>query len=133
MTRLCNMNTNPKVLLIDDEVDFTELLAANLEESGYEVRQINDPTKALAEVRRFQPDICIIDLVMPRMDGGDVVSALKDDSQLSKTPVLMLTALVEENPDNPGELQMKGGLPFVSKTSNLGVIINAIKIQLGHR
>ena len=133
MTRLCNMNTNPKVLLIDDEVDFTELLAANLEESGYEVRQINDPTKALAEVRRFQPDICIIDLVMPRMDGGDVVSALKDDSQLSKTPVLMLTALVKENPDDPGELQMKGGLPFVSKTSNLGVIINAIKIQLGHR
>lgn len=127
------MNTNPKVLLIDDEVDFTELLAANLEESGYEVRQINDPTKALAEVRRFQPDICIIDLVMPRMDGGDVVSALKDDSQLSKTPVLMLTALVEENPDDPGELQMKGGLPFVSKTSDLGVIINAIKIQLGHR
>jgi len=127
------MNTNPKVLLIDDEVDFTELLAANLEESGYEVRQINDPTKALAEVRRFQPDICIIDLVMPRMDGGDVVSALKDDSQLSKTPVLMLTALVKENPDDPGELQMKGGLPFVSKTSNLGVIINAIKIQLGHR
>ena len=133
MTRLCNMNTNPKVLLIDDEVDFTELLAANLEESGYEVRQINDPTKALAEVRRFQPDICIIDLVMPRMDGGDVVSALKDDSQLSKTPVLMLTALVEENPDDPGELQMKGGLPFVSKTSDLEVIINAIKIQLGHR
>jgi len=133
MTRLCNMNTTPKVLLIDDEVDFTELLAANLEESGYEVRQINDPTKALAEVRRFQPDICIIDLVMPRMDGGDVVNALKDDSQLSKTPVLMLTALVEENPDDPGELQMKGGLPFVSKTSDLGVIINAIKIQLGHR
>lgn len=127
------MNTNPKVLLIDDEVDFTELLAANLEESGYEVRQINDPTKAIAEARSFQPDICIIDLVMPRMDGGDVVSALKDDPSLSKTPVLMLTALVEENPDNPGELQMKGGLPFVSKTSDLEVIINAIKVQLGHR
>jgi len=127
------MNTTPKVLLIDDEVDFTELLAANLEESGYEVRQINDPTRALAEARRFLPDICIIDLVMPRMDGGDVVNALKDDFQLSKTPVLMLTALVEENPDEPGELQMKGGLPFVSKTSDLGVIINAIKVQLGHR
>ena len=127
------MNMNPKILLIDDEIDFTELLAANLEESGYEVRQINDPTKALAEARKFQPDICIIDLVMPRMDGGDVVSALKDDFSLSKTPVLMLTALVEENPDNPGELQMKGGLPFVSKTSDLEVIINAIKVQLGYR
>lgn len=133
MERIGKMNTKPKILLIDDEVDFTELLAANLEESGYEVRQINDPIKALAAARSFHPDICIIDLVMPRMDGGDVVSALKDDFALSKTPVLMLTALVEENPDDPGELQMKGGLPFVSKTSDLEVIINAIKVQLGHR
>ncbi len=123
----------PKILLIDDEVDFTELLAANLEESGYEVRQINDPTRTLREAREFQPDLCIIDLVMPLMDGGDVVNALKSDITLSATPVLMLTALVEENPENPGELQMKGGLAFVSKTSDLEVIINAIQTQLGLR
>lgn len=122
-----------KVLLIDDEVDFTELLAANLEEFGFEVMQVNDPTKAISVAHSFLPDICVIDLVMPRMDGGDVVNALKSDSILSNTAVLMLTALVEENPDNPGELQMKGGLPFVSKTSELEVIINAIKTQLGHR
>ena len=122
-----------KVLLIDDEADFTELLAANLEESGFEVSQVNDPTKAIKTAKSFLPNICVIDLVMPRMDGGDVVTALKADPDLAKTPVLMLTALVEENPDDPGELQMKGGLPFVSKTSDLEVIINAIKTQLGHR
>ena len=122
-----------KVLLIDDEVDFTELLAANLEDSGFEVRQVNDPVQALNEARLFRPDICIIDLVMPRMDGGDVVNALKSDLVLSATPVLMLTALVEESTDEPGELQMKGGLPFVSKTSDLEVIINAIKRLLGLR
>jgi CheY-like chemotaxis protein len=127
------MNTKPKVLLIDDEVDFTELLAANLDDSGYEVRQVNDPTKALTAARSFLPDVCVIDLVMPRMDGGDVVAALKADPALAKIPFLMLTALVEENPDAPGELQMKGGLPFVSKTSELEVIINGIKTQLGHR
>ncbi len=127
------MNANPKVLLIDDEVDFTELLAANLEESGFEVRQINDPTHALRTARAFLPDICVIDLVMPRMDGGDVVNALKSDPSLAATPVLMLTALVEENPEDHGELQMKGGLPFVSKTSDLIVIINAINRQLGLR
>lgn len=124
---------NAKILLIDDEVDFTELLAANLEESGYEVRQVNDPTKTLQEARAFRPDICIIDLVMPRMDGGDVVNALKADPVLSVTPTLMLTALVEENADDPGELQMRGGLAFVSKTSDLQVIINAIQRQLGLR
>lgn len=127
------MNPKPKILLIDDEVDFTELLAANLVDSGFEVRQVNDPAKAVAVARSFLPDICVIDLVMPRMDGGDVVTALKADPALSGTPVLMLTALVEENPDDPGELQMKGGLPFVSKTSDLEVIINGIKTQLGHR
>ena len=125
---------NPtKILLIDDEVDFTELLAENLEQAGYEVKQINNPTQTLAAARSYRPDICVIDLVMPRMDGGDVVSALRNDPAFSKTPVIMLTALVEENASNPGELQMRGGLPFVSKTSDLEVIINAIKTQLGHR
>lgn len=127
------MSNPTKILLIDDEVDFTELLAANLEESGYEVRQVNDPTLTIREAKAFQPDICIIDLVMPRMDGGDVVNALKAEPMLAKTPVLMLTALVEEDPNDPGELQMKGGLPFVSKTSDLEVIINAVKRQLGLR
>jgi DNA-binding response OmpR family regulator len=127
------MNAKPKVLLIDDEVDFTELLAANLEESGFEVRQVNNPTRTLREARVFLPDICVVDLVMPGMDGGDVVNALKSDPSLSATPVLMLTALVEENPEDHGELQMKGGLPFVSKTSDLVVIINAINRQLGLR
>ncbi|MDE0835289.1 MAG: response regulator [Akkermansiaceae bacterium] len=114
-------------------MDFTELLAENLEDSGYVVRQVNDPTKALAAARSFLPDICVIDLVMPRMDGGDVVTALKGDISLSNTPVLMLTALVEESPDDPGELQMKGGLLFISKTSDLEVITNGIKTQLGQR
>ena len=127
------MIAKPKVLLIDDEVDFTELLAENLTDSGFEVRQVNDPTKAVSTALAFRPDVCVIDLVMPRMDGGDVVAALRGNSELAATPVLMLTALVEENPDIPGEQQMKGGLPFVSKTSDLDVIINGIKTQLGHR
>lgn len=122
-----------RILLIDDEPDFTALLAANLEESGYQVHQVNDPRRAVLEARAFRPDLCIIDLVMPGMDGGDVVNALKAEPLLSYTPVLMLTALVEENPDNPDELQMKGGLAFVSKTSDLQVILNAIRKQLGLR
>ncbi len=122
-----------RILLIDDEPDFTALLAANLEESGYQVHQVNDPRRAVLEARSFRPDLCIIDLVMPGMDGGDVVNALKAEPLLSYTPVLMLTALVEENADNPDELQIKGGLAFVSKTSDLQVILNAIRKQLGLR
>lgn len=123
--------TKKKVLLIDDENDFTELLAANLEEAGpYEIRQVNDPRQAMKVAREFQPDICLIDLVMPKMDGGDVVHALKKDADLAKIPVVMLTALVEEDEDNPGEAQIRGGLPFISKTSNLTVILKTISDHL---
>jgi DNA-binding response OmpR family regulator len=121
------MKLNPKILLVDDEADFTALLAENLKEAGFEVQQVNDPTAAHAAARSFRPDICIIDLVMPRMDGGDVVTAIHSDFMLAKTPVLMLTALVEENPNKPGEIQMNGGLPFISKTSSLETIISAAK------
>ena len=116
-----------KILLIDDENDFTELLAANLEEAGhFAVTQVNDPRQATAKAREVKPDICVIDLVMPKMDGGDVINAMKNDPDLAKIPVLMLTALVEENMENPEEAQIRGGLPFVSKTSDLEVIIKAI-------
>ena len=123
--------TPKKILLIDDENDFTELLAANLEEAGqFLVTQVNDPRQALTVAREVLPDICIIDLVMPKMDGGDVINALKKDPQLAEIPVLMLTALVEENAENPGEAQIRGGLPFVSKTSDLDVIINAVNERI---
>lgn len=120
-----------KILLVDDENDFTELLAANLEEAGhFAVTQVNDPRQALRTARELKPDICIIDLVMPKMDGGDVINALKKDADLAETPVLMLTALVEEDAENPGEAQIRGGLPFVSKTSDLKVIIKAINDRI---
>lgn len=127
------MRKNPptKVLLIDDENDFTELLAANLEEAGnYLVKQVNDPVTAYRIAREFKPDICIIDLVMPKMDGGDVVNAFKKDVGLRNVPVIMLTALVEEDAESPDKAQIRGGLPFVSKTSALRVIINAIEERI---
>ncbi|MGJ8725069.1 MAG: response regulator [Roseibacillus sp.] len=127
-----NSKTPPKkILLVDDENDFTELLAANLEEAGhFAVTQVNDPRQAVKTARELKPDICIIDLVMPKMDGGDVINALKNDGELAEIPVLMLTALVEENAESPGEAQIRGGLPFVSKTSDLKVIIKAINDRI---
>lgn len=120
-----------RVLLVDDENDFTELLAANLEEAGhYVVKQVNDPVTTCRIAREFKPDICIIDLVMPKMDGGDVVRALEKDAGLRNVPVIMLTALVEENAEAPDKAQIRGGLPFVSKTSSLKVILDAIEERI---
>src|SRR5690606_24458077 len=102
-----------KILIVDDEEDFTALLKANLEEVGnFEVRDVNDSRQALAVAKEFRPDLCVIDVVMPGLDGGDLVALLRADPDLRRVPVLMLTALVEENPDTPDGETQTGGLPF---------------------
>ena len=120
-----------RILIVDDEPDFTALLKENLEESGdFLVRQINDSSLALKAAREFHPHLCIVDVVMPGMDGGDVVAQMRAEPALSKVPVMMLTALVEENPDScDGETQT-GGLPFVSKTSDFNTILACIQKHL---
>ena len=120
-----------RILIVDDEPDFTALLKENLEESGdFLVRQINDSSLALKAAREFRPHLCIVDVVMPGMDGGDVVAQMRAEPALSKVPVMMLTALVEENPDScDGETQT-GGLPFVSKTSDFNTILACIQKHL---
>ena len=120
-----------RILIIDDEPDFTALLKANLEEAGdFLVRQINDSAKAEKAAREFRPHLCILDVVMPGMDGGDLVAKFREDPELSKIPVMMLTALVEENPDSEDGETQTGGLGFVSKTSSFETILACIEKHL---
>ncbi|WP_193212122.1 response regulator [Luteolibacter marinus] len=120
-----------RILIIDDEPDFTALLKANLEEVGnFEVREINDSSQALNAALEFHPELCIIDVVMPGMDGGDVVAQFRAEPALKDTAILMLTALVEENPDTSDGETQTGGLPFVSKTSEFGTILSCIEKHL---
>lgn len=117
-----------RILIIDDEPDFTALLKANLEEVGnFEVMEVNDSSRALKAAKEFQPELCVIDVVMPGLDGGDVVAQLRADPELKDIAVVMLTALVEENPDTPDGETQTGGLPFVSKTSEFGTILSCIE------
>jgi DNA-binding response OmpR family regulator len=120
-----------RILIIDDEPDFTELLKANLVEAGdFLVRTVNESDKALKAAHEFRPHLCIVDVVMPGMDGGDIIAKFREDPQLARTPVMMLTALVEENPDSLDGETMTGGLPFVSKTSDFGTILACIEKHL---
>ncbi|MFT3991022.1 MAG: response regulator [Luteolibacter sp.] len=120
-----------RILIIDDEQDFTALLKENLEEiANYQVMECNSSETALAKAREFRPDLFIIDVVMPGMDGGDIVAMLRNDPDFRNTPVMMLTALVEENPNTPDGETHTGGLPFLSKTSSLDRLIVCIEKHL---
>jgi CheY-like chemotaxis protein len=90
----------------------------------------NDPSKVVARAQEFQPDLIFIDVVMPSMDGGDVIAAIKAEPRFARTPVLMLTALVEEDPSKPTGESVSGGLTFVSKTTRLDKILAIIEKTL---
>lgn len=84
-----------RVLLIDDEADFTELLKLTLSKLGYEVASENCPNRALATARNFLPDIVFLDVIMPGMSGAQVACQLRADRILKSTPVIFLTATVD--------------------------------------
>jgi len=120
-----------KILVIDDEPDFSALFKENLEDSGnYVVETECDPSKAVERAEAFRPDLIFVDVVMPAMDGGDVVSAIRAAPRFARVPILMLTALVEEDPDRPTGESVSGGLTFVSKTTRLDKILALIERSL---
>lgn len=89
------MNEKKRILLVDDEKSFTTLLKLNLEETGkYEVRVENWPEDAIGAVREFKPHLVLLDIIMPRLPGGNVAAMIDDDPQLKGTPIVFLTAAV---------------------------------------
>lgn len=112
-----------KILVIDDEPDFTGMLKLNLEETGeYEVREVNEGTRALAAAREFQPDLIFLDIMMPDLSGGEVAQQIDEDHALKGTPIVFLTALVKKE-----EEQMIGNRPFVAKPPTLDKVVDTIK------
>jgi two-component system, OmpR family, alkaline phosphatase synthesis response regulator PhoP len=84
------------VLIVDDEDDILELIGYNFQREGYSVRTARDGVEALDFARSDTPDLIILDIMMPRMDGIETCRRIRADSALEAVPVLMLTARTEE-------------------------------------
>ena len=85
-----------KVLVVDDEEPILELLKYNLEKGGYEVKTALDGARAIEIARKFIPDLVLLDIMMPKMDGVETCRMLRDIPELQKTFVVFLTARAEE-------------------------------------
>ena len=81
-----------KVLVVDDEPNIVELLQYNLEKTGYEVKTAYNGQEALDIARQYIPDLIILDIMMPKMDGYQVIRRLKEEERTSTIPVIFLTA-----------------------------------------
>lgn len=90
--------TKKRILIVDDEVGAARLLKANLEQTDrYEVRVENWPEDALAAAREFRPDLVLLDIIMPRLPGGNVAAQIEADPSLKGTPIVFLTAAVRKH------------------------------------
>ena len=80
-----------KILVADDDEDVRDIVTAKLAGAGYRVRTVDNGHSALSEIRRWRPDLAVLDRSMPGMDGLDVLREVRRDPEVSETRVIMLT------------------------------------------
>ena len=85
------MTNEPKILIVDDDIDFVESTKTILESKPYEVIVAHEGDEGLRKAREENPDLILLDVIMPVKDGFTAAEQLKKDPQLKKTPVIMLT------------------------------------------
>lgn len=117
-----------RILIVEDEPDILNLLAFNLENSGFEVIKAEDGYEALEKVRRESPDLVLLDLMLPKMDGLTVCRRIKENPGTRHLPVLMLTAKGEEGDKITG-LEL-GADDYVTKPFSPRELILRIKAVL---
>jgi len=85
-----------KILAVDDEKHIVRLVQVNLERAGYEVITANDGREALQKVKDEKPDLVVLDVMMPYMDGFEVLQNLRRNPETAEIPVIMLTAKAQD-------------------------------------
>ena len=84
-----------KILVIDDDIAINELIKINLELQGYEVKQAYNGTEGFALAKQEAPELIVLDVMMPEVDGYTVAQRIRQCDEISETPIIMLTALSE--------------------------------------
>ena len=115
-----------RILVVDDEAGFTRLLKLALR--TYEIREENDPTRALQAALEFRPDLVLLDVIMPEVDGVALASRIRSDTSLAHVPIVFVTASVSPV-QAQAERQIRG-FPFLPKPVGLDEILSCIEEQL---
>jgi len=123
------VNKKRRILIVDNDTNATHLVRILLEKTGqYLVLEENNSTKAYRSARIFQPDLILLDVVMPIRDGGEIAAQIRADPKLQNTPIVFLTALVTPSEARAGV--HIDGHPFLAKPINIQELIRTIDEHL---
>ena len=120
-----------RILIIDDEVDLVAELTLRLEAEGWEIIPAYDGVEGLIKVEAEHPDLVLLDIVMPNLDGYQVCKKLKTDPKTKDIPVIILTAKSDES----AKFNIKdiGSDDFIIKPYDGDALVRKIKVFLGNR
>jgi len=120
-----------RVLVVDDEANLVELVQGYLERDGYQVLTAADGPSAVALARELRPDLMVLDLMLPRMDGYKVCRALKFDERYKHIPIFILSA---RSGDTDRRLALEMGADEVhTKPYDMRTLVNSIRARLEQR
>lgn len=114
-----------RVLAADDDPVIQRLLEVNLEIEGYEVRLAADGAEAIATARDFRPDVIILDVMMPDVDGWEACETIKQDPELAETPVVFLSARAQDADVERGD--RLGAAAYLTKPFDPGDLLDLIE------
>lgn len=119
-----------KLLIVDDEPEIGELLSYNFRKRGFDVMTATNGISALESLNSFMPDVVILDIMMPFMNGITTCREIKSTPGYQNTPVLFLSAT--NNGDLIREAMLSGGDKFISKPIHLNVLIDTVVKMQSH-
>jgi chemosensory pili system protein ChpA (sensor histidine kinase/response regulator) len=106
----------PKVLIVEDETTQRELYATLLRHFGYQVLEASDGVEAVVLAKEHQPDVILLDIYMPRLDGFGTAAILREEESLRHIPILGISAVIHDEHDE--RLEAAGIDRFYSKSSD---------------
>jgi two-component system alkaline phosphatase synthesis response regulator PhoP len=116
---------NNRILVADDDLISQNMLRSTLTKAGYSVSAASDGLEAVRLARDQHPDVIVLDIMMPGMDGGEVAETLKNDAQTRQIPVIFLSSLITEGEEKTSD--EKDAASFISKPYNREKLLNEVK------
>ncbi|MDO8752518.1 MAG: response regulator [Anaerolineales bacterium] len=123
------MNQKAKVLIVDDEPNNVDFLEQALEDSGYQLITATNGQEALNKIQSEQPDLVLLDLAMPIMDGFAVLERVKADQSLRDIPIIIISAEHDSKSVVRGIKQ--GAEDYLTKPVNVGLLVKKVKEYMG--
>ena len=120
-----------RILVIDNDPASTRMVRLTLErQAAFETRELNDPTKSVPAAREFRPDLILLDVEMPGMDGGEVARCLRADAGLRARPIIFMTSLVTEE-EAARQSFRTDGFRVLAKPVTMAKLVRCVAEQLG--